>query len=73
MADRPPLALSDDELEIVHDYAKPLLPGLRGKFLERVADLLHSERGSATASSHAPAGRRRKKSSSSGLQRQRCR
>jgi hypothetical protein len=47
MSDRQPirpLRLSDDGLRIVRDYAKPLLPSARGRFLEHVARLLEGKR-----------------------------
>jgi hypothetical protein len=40
----PPLALSDQQLRILHNYARPLLPAARGRFLRRVAELLRGER-----------------------------
>jgi hypothetical protein len=39
----PPLALSDEQMEILSHYARPLLPAARGRFLERVARLLEGE------------------------------
>jgi hypothetical protein len=39
-----PLALSDEQLRILREYAKPLLPAVRGAFLQKVAQLLREER-----------------------------
>jgi hypothetical protein len=47
MSDRqssPPLALTDEHLQIVRDHAAPLLPAARSAFLQRVAQLLRGER-----------------------------
>ena len=71
MSDRrpsPPLALTDEHLRIVSEYAAPLLPSARSPFLQRVAQLLLGERDlarprdetdEATSSSLYSAARRR--------------
>jgi hypothetical protein len=35
-----PLALTDDQLRIIRDFAEPLRPDQRGAYLQRVAALL---------------------------------
>jgi hypothetical protein len=37
------IALNDEQLRTLRNYARPLLPAARGRFLQRVARLLEGE------------------------------